>query len=267
MSIMKIFPCAAATVAAALLLTPACSEASAQDINGRASAALDWKAAKGFHLEAEYEVRAKDSFSGIERNQFSLGASYKLNKHLKTGLEYTFIGHYGNSSGEFRPRHRLSANVTGSVDAGDWRFSLRERLQFTHKSYDVNPYQEVLNPLTLKSRLMVKYRGFKTVEPYAYVELRNVFNDPKCSATYNSATGKWSDYEFLGYSHAYVNRVRGALGLEWSLTKRHSLDFTAMFNYHNELEIDTDKAGTKLKSYAWQNPTSATLSIGYKFSF
>lgn len=266
MNIMRIFPKSVAAIALALL-AQSYSEVSAQDVNGRASAELDWKVAKGFHLNAGYEVRSKDSFSGIERNQFSLGASYKLNKHLKTGLEYTFIGHYGNSSGEFRPRHRLSANVTGSVGAGNWRFSLRERLQFTHKFYDINPCQEVLNPLTLKSRLMAKYRGFKTVEPYAYVELRNVFNDPKCSATYNTATGSWTDYEFIGYSHAYVNRVRGALGLEWNLTKRHSLDFTVMYNYHNELEIDTNKAGTKLKSYAWQNPSTATVSVGYKFSF
>lgn len=264
MNITNIFP--KATVALALL-TLTYSEISAQEINGRASAELDWKVAKGFHLNAEYQVRTKDSFSGIERNQFSVGASYKLNKYLKTGLEYTFIGHYANTSGEFRPRHRLSANLTGSIDAGDWRFSLRERLQFTHKSYDINPYQEVLNPLTLKSRFMVKYHGFKAVEPYAYVELRNVFNAPKCSATHNTATDTWSDYEFLGYTHAYVNRVRGALGLEWNLTKRHSLDFTAMFNYHNDLEIDTDKAGTKLKSLTWQNPTTATLCVGYKFSF
>jgi len=40
-----------------------------------------------------------------------------------------------------------------------------------------------------------------------------------------------------------------------------------MFNYHNDLEIDTDKAGTKLKSLTWQNPTTATISVGYKFSF
>lgn len=184
--------------------------------------------------------------------------------------EYPNSGWPGNLLGQFAlysPQRTVRGITHFTHDAGDWRFSLRERLQFTHKSYDINPYQEVLNPLTLKSRLMVKYRGFKAVEPYAYIELRNIFNAPKCSATHNTATDTWSDYEFLGYSHAYINRVRGALGLEWNLTKRHSLDFTAMFNYHNDLEIDTNKAGTKLKSFTWQNPTTATLSIGYKFSF
>ena len=268
MSIMNIFT---KTAAATLfgLLAPAYSNigAYAQEVNGRAYIEADWKIAKGLHLNAEYQLRTKDSFSGVERNQFALGASYKVSKFLKVGADYTFIGHYANSTGEFRPRHRFSGNLTGTVDAGDWRFSLRERLQFTHKAYDINHFQETLNHLELKSRLMVKYRGFRAVEPYAFVELRNTFNDPKCSATYNTATDSWSDYEFLGYTHAYVNRIRGALGLEWSLSKRHALDFRAMYNYHNELDIDTDKSGTKLKSLTWQNPTAVTLCFGYKFSF
>ncbi|MDO4827709.1 MAG: DUF2490 domain-containing protein [Bacteroidia bacterium] len=255
------------TISTLALLVAASQAIFAQDVNGRASLEADWKAFKGFHITAGYEARSQDAFSGIERNQFSLGASYKLSKHFKAGLDYIFIGHYGNSSGEFKPRHRLSANLTGTVDAGLWRFSLKEKLQLTHKAYDVNRYQEVLNPLTLKSRLTVKYRGLNAVEPYLYAEVRNIFNAPRCSATYNSATDKWSDYEFLGYDHAYVNRVRGAVGLEWKLSKSHSLDFTAMYNFHHELEIDTNSSGSKLKSYGWESPQTLTLCVGYKFSF
>lgn len=121
------------------------TEASAQEINGRVYAEADWKVSKGFHLNAEYQLRTKDSFSGIERNQFALGASYKINKYLKAGADYTFIGHYANSTGKFKPRHRVAGNLTGMVDAGYWRFSLRERLQLTHKAYGVNHYQEVPN--------------------------------------------------------------------------------------------------------------------------
>ncbi len=265
MSIMNISLKAAG--AAVALLALACGQASAQEINGRTGIELDWKLAKGLHLNAEYQLRMQDSFSGVERNQFTLGASYKLNKHLKAAMDYTYIGHYGASSGELKPRHRFSVGLTGSVDAGDWRFSLRESLQLSHKAYEVNHFQEVPNPLNLKSRLMAKYRGFKAFEPYAYVELRNIFNAPRCSATYNSADDSWSGYEFLDYGHAYVNRVRGAVGLEWNLSKRHGLDFTLMYNYNNELEIDTNKSGTKLKSYGWEDSTDFTLSVGYKFSF
>lgn len=40
-----------------------------------------------------------------------------------------------------------------------------------------------------------------------------------------------------------------------------------MYNYYNEMDIDTDKSGTMLKSLAWQNPKVATLCFGYKFAF
>lgn len=250
-----------------LALTCPGGDINAQEVKGRAYAEVDWKVAKGFHLNAEYQIRSTDSFSGIERNQFAVGASYKVNKYFKAGADYTFIGHYSNSTGDLKPRHRFSGNLTGTLDCGDWRFSLRERLQFTHKAYEINPYQEVRNSIELKSRIMAKYRGFKSVEPYAYVEVRNTFNAPRCSATYNSADGSWADYEFLGYSHAYVNRVRGALGLEWSLSKRHSLDFRFMYDYLNDQKIDTNKSGTKLKSLSWQDGSNAILCFGYKFSF
>lgn len=177
-------------------------------------------------------------------------------------LAYTPAG-----SLDFKPRHRFSGNLTGTLDCGDWRFSLRERLQFTHKAYGINPCQEVRNSLDLKSRLSVKYRGFKSIEPYSFTEIRNTFNAPRCSATYNSADDSWSDYEFLGYSHSYINRVRGALGLEWNVTKRHGLDFRVMCDYLHDQKIDTDKSGAKLKSFSWRNGSNAILCVGYKFSF
>lgn len=239
----------------------------AQQVKGRAYAEVDWKVAKGLHLNAEYQVRSKDSFSGIGRNQFALGLSYKVNRYLKVGADYTFIGHYSNSSGNLKPRHRFSGNLTGIVNFGDWQFSLRERLQLTHKSYGINPYQEVRNGLELKSRLTVKYIALKSVEPYAYAEFRNTFNAPRCSATYNSANDSWSGYEFLGYTHSYINRCRGALGLEWSVSKRQGLDFRVMYDYLSDQKIDTDKSGTKLKSLSWQKGSNVILCVGYKLSF
>lgn len=265
---MRIFGKLSVAVFCGLLaLTYSEIDSRAQNLKGRAYAELDWKVAKGLHLNAEYQVRSKDAFGGIERNQFALGASYKVNKYFKVGADYTFIGHYSNSTGDFKPRHRFSGNLTGSIDFGDWRFSLRERLQLTHKAYGLNPYQEVRNNLELKSRLMAKYRGLKSVDPYAYAEIRNTFNAPRCGATYNAADDSWSDYEFLGYSHSYINRIRGALGLEWSVSKRQSLDFRVMCDYLHDQKIDTDKSGTKLKSLYWQNGSKAILCVGYKFSF
>ncbi len=240
----------------------------AQDLgfNARASVGADWKIVKGLHLGVEYELRGKDSFSGVDRHQATVGLEYKVCPYFKAGFDYIFIGGY-NSSNTFRPRHRFSLNLTGVYEAGDWQFSLKERLQLTHNSYEINPYQEVQNPLQLKSRITVKYEGFKKLEPFVYFELRNIFNAPRCSATYSAETATYSDYEFLGYGDAYVNRLRGALGLTWKITKQHGITFTGMYSYCSDKKIDTNKEGTKLKSLTTQKKQYATLAVGYKFSF
>lgn len=264
----KIFKAAAAVVLALSAMSLTSVKSSAQNVgfNTRTSAEIDWKIVKGLHLNAGYELRTKDSFAGVERHQASIGLDYKVCDYFKVGGEYIFIGHY-NSSDAFCPRHRLSLNLTGLYDAGDWRFSLREKLQFTHKAYSINGFQEVPNALQLKSRFTVKYRGLKKIEPYAYFEMRNIFNAPRCSATWSETSAAYTDYEFLGYNDAYINRLRGAIGLDWNITKRHSLDFTLMYNWIHTLDIDTNKAGTKLKSLAWKNTSALTLRVGYKFSF
>lgn len=239
-----------------------------QDVgfSARTSAALDWKVAKGLHISGEYELRSRTSLDGVERHQVSLGVDYKLSKNLKVGADYIFIGHL-NSSDVLKPRHRFSLNASAHYDVGDLRFTLGEKLQLTHKAYDVNHYQEVPNQLQLKSRLTVKYRALNDIEPYAFFELRNIFNAPRCSATWSETSASYSDYQFLGYDDVYVNRLRGAVGFEWSLSKQHSIDFTAMYNWMHDLEIDTNKEGTKLKSLAWETERAVSLCVAYKFSF
>lgn len=233
---------------------------------GRFSAGLDWKIFKGLRLDAEYELRTHNNFAAVERHQASLGLSYKVCNYFRAGVAYTFIGHYKSSDGSFSPRHRASLHLTGMYDAGMWHLTLRESLEMTHKT-DVNPYQDCPNALALKSRFKVSYRGFAHWEPYAYVELRNCFNDPSFNATWNEAGQKWADYQFIGYKTAYINRVRTVLGVEWKITRNHSIDLSALYHWTHGLEIDTNKEGTKLKAASWETASDMALSLGYKFSF
>lgn len=235
-------------------------------VSMRGSAEIDWKIRKGLHLSGGYELRTKNSLSGIERHQASVGIEYKVCSYFKIGGEYIFIGHF-NTANTFKPSHRVSLNLTGQHIAGDWKFSLREKLQLTHKAYDQNRFQNVPNALQLKTRFTVKWQGFRQIEPFAYIEMRNIFNAPKCSATWDEATGTYSDYEFLGYNHAYINRLRGALGFDWNITRAHCIEFTLMYNRVRSQEIDTNKEGTRLKSLAWKNTHGMPICLGYKFSF
>lgn len=235
-------------------------------VSMRGSAEVDWKIRKGLHLSGGYELRTKSSLSGIERHQASVGIEYKVCNYFKIGGEYIFIGHF-NSTNAFKPRHRFSLNLTGQYDTGNWKFSLREKLQLTHNAYDMNRFQNVPNALQLKTRFTVKWQGFRPIEPFAYIELRNIFNAPKCSATWSETSAAYTDYKFLGYNHAYLNRVRTAAGFDWNITRAHCIEFTLMYNWVHSLEIDTNKEGTVLKSLYWKTKHEFPLCVGYKFSF
>lgn len=236
-----------------------------RDFGARVSASVDKKVMKGLHVSADAEWRLTDDFSNPGRFQVGAGVSYKISPMFKVGGGYLFIERR-NSEGKWKPRHRVYLDGTASLRAGDWRFSLKERLQLTCREVG-NTFQKNPNSLELKSRLKVSYKGFLDVTPYAYAELRNVFNDPACSATWNSSTHTYSDYSFLGYGDAYVNRIRGSLGAEWKLSKSHALDFFVLTDYCYDKVIDTDKAGTTLNALTYDQALNIALGVGYTFSF
>lgn len=236
------------------------------DFRSRTSVGADWQITEDLQLSGRYELRTSDRMSRIESNHLNAGIQYSPIKHLDVGAGYCFLGNY-DSEKVLKPRHRLYFDLIGSYKFGAWKLSLRERIQMTHKSYEFNEYQQTPNLVELKSRLKLAYKGFIHLEPYAFFELRNCFNGPSFTAEYNETSGKYTNYEFAGYSDAYVNRLRGALGLEWKISANHSIDFKLMSDWCREKAIDTNAEGTKLKSYSWEQSLNTSLSIGYVFSF
>ena len=192
--------------------------------------------------------------------------TYKFNPTFKAGAGYQFIDKKTGSTLTWKPRHRFYLDGSATFRAGEWRLSLKERLQLTHRNVN-NPYQDCPNSLALKSRFKAAYKGLPDWTPYAYVELRNVFNDPRCSASWNTATRQYSDYEFLGYSDAYANRLRASLGAEWKINKQNVLDFFVLTVYCKDKDIDTNARGTTLKSLTWDQAFRLNLGVGYTFSF
>lgn len=257
-----------------LALLPACfgttraqgtANALENDFGGRVSLTLDKKIVKGVHVFIEGEGRMSDSFSTFGRYQAGAGVSWKINPYFKLGAGYQFI-EKRNSEGTWKPRHRVYLDGSASLRAGDWQFSLKERLQLTHRDVS-NAFQSCPNSLALKSRLKVAYKGFGSVTPYIYAELRNVFNDPSVIATWSTASLAYADYSFGGYNNAYVNRLRGSLGAELKLSKHHALDFFVLTDYNYDKNIDTNAKGTRLKSLTWDRSLNVSLGLGYKFNF
>ena len=233
------------------------------DFGARVGLELEKKLAKGLHVTLEGQVRFEDGMSSLNRYQAGLGLSYKISPWLRAGGGYLFIERL-KSDGEWNPRHRFYTDVTGRLKSGGWTFSLRERLQLTHRD-GVNVYQTNPNAMALSSRLKAEYTGFTFLAPYAYTEFRLALNDPSCTATWNGIS--FTDYVFTGYNSMYLNRVRGVIGVQYMINDHHSLDFFIVGDYLYDKETDTNKEGTKLKSLTYDRSFNTNAGFGYRFSF
>ena len=247
------------------------------EFGGRVSLSLDKRITRGLHVSLEEEVRFDNNFGCLDRLQTTLALSYKVHPNIKLGLGYALINGYGASSESFKSmRHRLLADVTGTLHYGNWNFSLKERFQLTRRTGDFNVYQNPLNALTLKSRLKVQYKGIGRVQPYAYFEVRNYLNAPVIEAAYDgniyvSLDDYFEEGEpgwFLkGFNGGYVNRLRGSLGADIRLDKRSTLNFYFMCDYLMEKQVDANAEGTKLKSYTKETGFRGWIGAGYEFAF
>ena len=101
----------------------------------RASVGVDYKIKKGLHIEAREEMRMADNFAGLSSLRTTLGLTYKPLDFLKVGVGYTLINPYKINkeldndalyTGFWAPQHRLTADVTGTLKAGKFSFSLRD---------------------------------------------------------------------------------------------------------------------------------------------
>ena len=249
----------------------------------RASVEADAKLAKGLHLTVHEELRWYSDQDDLLRSYTGAGLEYKVLPFLKLGAEYELINRYRYDSDDkqyaWSRRHRGNFSATGTFRTGDWQFGLKETFRLTWRPDEGNPYQSPRTALALKSKASVKYRGWGDVLPYAAFEVRNALNDASYSASYNDSATKKADLylneQFLGYRHAYVNRLRAQLGVTVKFDKHHELDFYLLGDHYREKEIDTNREGSDswqenglvLKSITWNTGNLLTAGIGYKWSF
>ena len=245
---------------------------------------------KQFELSLEGEYRTQDNSTHTERIATGIGLSYK-NKtipFLKADVGYSVMSMYGlgetaikyrtDDDGNFEmddegnlipkhmnvdspywyTRHRATASLTGSVKWGRFKFSLRERYQFTHRmrSYcdrerwyymtykkefylDDDPESDDYSYMTdekksksdhkLRSRLAVSY-DIKSCafEPFAEVEV----------------------YNQLDRTFAY-DKVRYTIGTEYKINKEHKVK--VYYRYQDYADID--------------EVSGHVLGLGYAFEF
>ena len=239
-------------------------------------------------LEAEY--RTQENSASTERIATGIILSYKNKKvpFLKADVGYSVMSMHGlgetaikyrtdddgnyelDDDGNIIPkhmnvdapywytRHRATASLTGSVKWGRFKFSLRERYQFTHrmrsycdrerwyyKTYkkefylDDDPESDDYSYMTdekksksdhkLRSRLAVSYDIKKcSFEPFAEVEV----------------------YNELDNAFAY-DKIRYTVGTDYKINKEHKL--TLYYRYQDYADVD--------------EVSGHVLGVGYAFEF
>ena len=249
----------------------------------RAAVEADAKLAPGLHLSAHEEARYYFNTEDIMRFYTGIGLEYKVLSFLKVGAEYELINRYKYDSdekaNEWSIRHRGNFFLTGTLKTTDWQFGLKETFRMTYRPGDMNLYQAPRTALALKSKVSVKYLGLGSVVPYAAFEVRNTLNDAAYSGTYvSTATTNKDRYQneaFLGYTHAYVNRLRAQLGVTVKFDKHHELDFYLLGDHLKDKSVDTNREGSEswkenglvLKSIDWHVGNMISAGVGYKWSF
>lgn len=228
------------------------------DFRGRVEGSFEWEPIKNLSLEAGLQLRLKNDLGSVDCFHTSFGAEYEVCKYFSVGADYILInGYKSNKSVWDKPRHRLNVNLTGSVKIDRFKLSLRERVQTTFRTDEVNPYEKPQNEMILRSRLMGEYsiRHSKWT-PYVLFELHNTLNAPEVVKNYK---------EFpLSYDN-YITRYRAGVGTKFRITRNHRLDFYYYFDYDRGYDIDYKSNKGTLKGYYQENEFRHTFGISYKF--
>lgn len=242
------------------------SSAQSDDFGLDFSVEAEKKIDKQWSVSLEGEFRRRDDAKTNDRWSIGLGVDYKIAKWVKASAGYSLL--YDNTKrisysdqedvddGDFdevgmpkkcaqywAPRHRFNVSLTFDKKLfGDFRFSLRERWQYTWRpehtvserwSYLDEAYDGKAKTYggsgknVLRSRLQVEYdRKGLSLTPYANVEFWNAWK---------------------------LQKTRYTVGLDWKLSKQHAV---GAFYYYQKVNDDDDL-----------EPNRHLLGVSYKFKF
>ena len=245
-------------------------------------------------LDMEYRAQNKARFS------VGLGTSYKVNKYLKLGINYSFLyseknkyknkdeGEVGsddwtkgyNLIDDWYPRHRFSAEATGSIKLWKWlKVSLRERYQLTHRrawstekfmhrenhlnQYDFdedwNPIIEEITTITDKTE--TKY--YPTLNDQVLRSRLKLEMDKKRCPFSPFVSTEFHNSVSVG-DHMLLQKIRTAAGCSYKFRKHNevTLAYIVTFDMY-DIEEDETMQETTVRLHDRMH----AINLGYKYSF
>lgn len=217
-------------------------------------AGAEKKLGKKWTAGIEGEFRTRNNMRTADRWDVGVDVEYKIIKDLKASAGYDFLydnnvekisRHADGGYNNWRPsywgtRHRVHVDLTGSIDVGRVKLSLRERWQYTYRpsksttryDFDNSEWEETevrgKGSNVLRSRLQVSWDiPHSKVSPYANAEMFN----------------SWS-----------LTKTRYTVGMDWKVFKHHVVGL--YYRYQDVRDNDEEN-----------EPDSHIIGVNYKFKF
>ena len=224
----------------------------------------------------ELEHRTIDWFDESSRWNVGLGLNYKLNKHWKFGVGYTFIDkhypekvkdHFGSNSGKWNglnideanwaTRHRIAFDA--SYTHKFWktlRITVRERYQYTHQAARDVDRIKLRDPLYDGDGNMVGLEDTTYTTDHKSHKNRHLLRS-RLKLSIDKKGWKWEPYVSLEThnnfaDNMHLDKIRTTVGVDYRINKQHEVGVGYIFNHEN------DDDG---------NYNIHAISIGYNYKF
>lgn len=201
-----------------IVLLPLWTSAQTFETGGIVGLEYDMKILKGWHWNAETNVRFDNNFTQYDRWKIGIGTDYTFwKKRVKIGAAYSFM-HYYDPENCYDFRHRITGSLTIGEKFGDVKISYRAAFQATFRNERRGDY--TFNPKTyMRNRLLITYSiPQKPIRIYASEECWLRLYHPE--------------------KHI-VDELRTTLGVKYNINKHHALDF--YIRSTNEIQVSNPK--------------------------
>lgn len=201
-----------------IALSATCLRAQSFETGAFLGMEYDVKILKGWHFNAETELRFDHNFTHYDRWKIAVGTDYTFwKKHLKVAAAYSFMN-YQSDEGLFDWRHRITGSLTFSQKIGIAKLSYRAAFQSTFRDESRGDYR--FNPKT-----------------YMRNRLQCTFSIPgKPVKLYVSEEFWWRLYH---PGKNIIDELRTTAGVKYEVRKHHTLDFHLRLS--NEVQVKNPK--------------------------
>jgi hypothetical protein len=169
-------------------------------------------------------LRTNNNATMSEQAFIEGGISYKISKHLAVAGSYRFTEKVEYTSERY-PRHKLFADIKGTLPAGRFTFTSRLRLQYEKRTFltDESDKKPIYHG-RIRLKAVYKMPSF-FINPYAYAE---------------------SFSPLFQNTNRLIDKSRYAAGFEIRIAAKHSLeteyifqsDYNALTSYMNIIAIN-----------------------------